>query len=137
MPSLLEYLGIEHPDATYGVSFASLLRGEEPEPEWPPYFVAETYYRGADKIAVYGPEWEYIENRDRHRGTNPYELQRRGVRENGVSTDMIGERGEKSVPRKKYLDDWEERYVKAAPADPAEGPSEEEIRQLRSLGYLK
>jgi len=137
MPSLLEYLGIELPDTVDGISFASLLRGEGLKLERPAYYVAETYYRGADKIAVYGPEWKYIENRDGHQGTNPHELQRRGLREDGVRTDMIRERSEERIPRKRYLDDWEEKYVKAEPTGPVKGPSEEEIRQLRSLGYLK
>jgi len=137
MPSLLEYLGIDPPGDVDGASFAPLLRGEGLDAGRPPYFIAETYYRGSDKIAVYGPEWKYIENRDRHRGTNLNELQRRGSREDGLRTDMITKRSEESVPRKRYLGDWEEKYARAAPEGPAKGPSEEEIRQLRSLGYLK
>lgn len=136
MPTILEYLAIPCPDALDGVSFLRSISDQEAELGLPEYFVSETYFQGSDKIAVHSGQWRYIENRDRQEGVNRFELQPIGVKEDGVLTDKIrGNEGIRTEMRS-YLESWELFFprVEGTPAD-AEF-REEEVKQLKSLGYL-
>jgi hypothetical protein len=117
-----------------GSSLLPLAEGGDPG--LPEYFVAETEFRGQHKIAVYGSEWNYFENRRPHPRTrlNPRELQRAGTRENGKHTDQIGDRGEVAARHQEHLRGWELR-VPRTPPTVRTLPAEERAR-LRALGYL-
>ena len=88
MPTLLDYAGVPLPEGVRGVSLLPLIREEVDDVSLPDRFVVETQFQSADKIGVYAADWEYIENRDGHRGTSPRELQRVGVKEDGVRTNL-------------------------------------------------
>jgi arylsulfatase A-like enzyme len=135
MPTVLEYLGIPRPPGIHGRSLLPLLTGEREAVGLPPYFVTETYYSGSEKLAVYSIDWKYIENRDGHQGVNEFELQPIGTSENGRLTDRIDE--QPAVARKlaDHLREWERLFPKREPTQPAAGPSEEVLEQLKALGY--
>ena len=136
MPTILDYLHIPVPVDIEGKSLLDMVNKEGPGPELPPYFVAETNYRDTNKIAAYSGQWEYIENRDGHEGVNRYELQPIGIRENGKETDKIEQESQTSLQMKEYIRSWEMRYPKVEAVSPGREPSNDEIIQLKSLGYL-
>jgi arylsulfatase A-like enzyme len=137
-PTILEYVGLEPPAEMEGRSLLRLVRdGQDPDLALPRFFVSETRFRGADKIAAQTAGWTYIENRDGHAGVNPRELQPRGIRENGRLTDRIGD--EPALARE--LETLLRRWERSHPARPAEQPSEDvsqdELDQLRAMGYVE
>jgi arylsulfatase A-like enzyme len=138
MPTLLDYIGIEAPPDVAGHSLRPLINGESDQPELPRYFVAETYFRGSNKIAVYSAKWEYIENRDGQVGCHPHELQRNRSRQDGSLTDVLPQYRRVTQALKKYLDEWEKKHprVKPTPCQDKEAMSKT-LEQLKSLGYIK
>jgi arylsulfatase A-like enzyme len=136
MPTVLDYLKIAIPSPVEGKSLLTMVYKDGPAPEMPPYIVAEATFRGAEKIAAYSEEWEYIENRDGHKGVNQYELQPIDVTENGKLTDKYREEKEASMRMKAYIQSWEKRYPKVEAVSPGQTPSQEEMGQLKSLGYI-
>jgi arylsulfatase A-like enzyme len=137
MPTLLDYLKISIPDNIEGKSLLDLIYKGGSKVDLPQYFVTETYFRDTNKIAVRSDKWKYIENRDGQEGVNLYELQLLGIKENGKVTDKINEEKEMSLTMKEYLRGWEKRYPKVEAVYPGRDPSNEEIQQLKSLGYLQ
>jgi arylsulfatase A-like enzyme len=137
MPTILDYVGVPVPDGIAGVSLLPLVRGSGAPPVLPGVFVAETNWRNVNKIAAYGEDWKYIENRDGWKGVNPYELQRIGRTENGALTDQIGAYPEIVESLRSSLEGWEARIERMEAIQPAGGPSEKELEQLKSLGYIK
>ena len=112
---------------------------EDPDQELdlPKVFVVETQFRDALKIAVYGEDWEYVENLDNHEGTNPRELHPAGVNENGAETDVAGREPTVVSAFETFLRAWENGHP-GAPATPAsDSPSPELIERLRSIGYVQ
>lgn len=136
MPTILDYLHIPLPADIEGKSLLDMVNKDGPGPELPPYFVAETNYRNTNKIAAYSGQWEYIENRDGHEGVNMYELQPMGITENGKVTDRIKQEKEISLKMREYIKSWERHHPRVEAVSPGRDPSNEEIRQLKSLGYL-
>lgn len=134
MPTILDYLKIPVPDNIHGKSLLGLI--DKSSVQLPQYFVAETLYRGCNKIAVYSDKWKYIENYDGHEGVNKFELQPVGKKENGKVSDMINKRGEEALPMKEFLRSWEKRYPKVKPTPVYKKPSPEVLKQLKALGYL-
>jgi hypothetical protein len=96
----------------------------------------ETSWREVDKVGVYGNEWKYFENRDGWNGLNPFELQAVSVRENGLLTDEILTNPGLAERLREALRSWEEKFPRAESTSPIAGPSEEEVEQLKSLGYF-
>jgi arylsulfatase A-like enzyme len=139
LPTILDYARVSMPGGKeiHGTSLLRLITGGKKGPQLPPLFVAETYWRQADKIAVYSNEWKYIENRDDWKGVNKRELQPMGSTENGRLTDKIAEHAALSKKMKNHLAGWERKYERAARAFPKGALSKKEIEQLKSLGYLK
>ncbi|MBI2840559.1 MAG: sulfatase [Acidobacteria bacterium] len=136
MPTILEYLGIPRPDDLHGTSFLKSISAPDSSPVVPEYFISETYFQGSNKIAVHSDQWRYIENRDGQEGVNKLELQPIGVKEDGMLTDKI--RGNEGIhgELRRYLESWELFFprLEGIPADPEF--REEEIKQLKALGYL-
>ncbi len=136
MPTVLDYLGIQLPKGIQGRSLLRIIEGEESDVNLPQYFVAETNWRNVEKIALYSDRWKYIENRDNWDGVNRYELQPMGIKENGIKTDRIEYEPGIAEEMKGFLRAWEKAHPKTPPTLLEHNPSLEEIRQLRSLGYL-
>jgi arylsulfatase A-like enzyme len=137
VPTVLDYVGIQPPRDFQGRSVLALATGVGEVPKLPGVFVTETNWRNVEKIAVYGDEWKYIENRDEWEGVNPFELQRVGVKENGKLTDVVEIHGDDAEGLREFLRWWEAEYPRAESTQPSEDPSDEELKQLRSLGYIK
>jgi arylsulfatase A-like enzyme len=135
MPTILDYAAIPAPDGIEGRSLLPLLRDEDAAVDLPETFIAETRFRRRNKIAAYGKQWKYIENRDGQRGTLPRALHRMGVTEDGWRTDLA--RGYPVVADRfaSWVHAWEEAHPQAAPTAPDAPLSADEIAQLESLGY--
>ncbi len=114
-----------------------MIPGAGPPPHLPEVFVAETSWKDVEKIAAYTWEWKYIENRDGWPGVNPYELQARGVVENGALTDSIYSNPGEAEHLDALLAEWERRHRRAETTQPRGLPTDAEIEQLKSLGYMK
>jgi arylsulfatase A-like enzyme len=137
LPTVLAYAGIDAPGAAEGKSLLGLLTDNGEPPDLPEVFVAETNWKNVDKIAAYTSEWKYIENRDGWEGVNAFELQAAGIVEDGAVTDSIyGNPGEAERLRT-FLKEWELRFPRAERTQPAGLPTDAEIEQLKSLGYMK
>lgn len=136
MPTVLEYLKLPLPPEICGQSLLNMIYEDKSKVKLPPYIVAETNFRAANKIAIYSSEWKYIENRDNQKGVNQYELQPIGVKENGIATDRIQENEAISLTLKEYLNSWEKFYKKEPSSSPQESPTPDTLNQLKSLGYL-
>ena len=137
MPTLLDYAGVPAPEDVRGLSLLPLMRGEVDDVSLPDRFVVETQFKRADKIGVYTPEWEYIENRDRHRGTSPRELHRFGVKEDGIRTNLAPRFPELARDLAAHLERWESEHPKAEPTLRTRDLPPGEREQLRALGYLE
>jgi arylsulfatase A-like enzyme len=138
MPTLLDYVGIKPPRDVVGHSLVPLINGAGDQPELPRCFVAETFFRRSNKIAVYTAKWEYIENRDGQAGSNPRELQQNKTSQDGRLTDVLSQYPNIAQGLKKFLDDWEKRHpsAKPTPCKDKEAMSKT-LEQLKSLGYIK
>ena len=134
VPTLLAYLDVPIPEGIEGTSLLPLIRGDAGPLMLPEYFVAETKLRGHDKIAAYGPDWKYIENRDGHKGVNPRELQRIGVTENGVRTDRIAERivGANGIAMEGAIEGTRAYKYQGPTPNPYEQEHTDLIRSIRS-----
>ena len=138
MPTILDYVGISYPESLeiHGKSLINLIENKGEAPQLPDYFIAETHWRKVNKIAVYTAEWKYFENKDHWKGVNARELQPAGIRENGTQTDKIQEEMGIGKEMKKALYLWEKRFKPVKRTFPRDSLTREEIRQLKSLGYL-
>jgi len=135
MPTLLDYAGVAAPAAMDGRSLLPLIRNEGTV-SLPEHFIVETERRVSEKIGVYTQGWKYIENRDRHEGTNPIELQAFGTIENGALTDVGSRHADVILQLGAVVSGWERAHPKAPPVLQGEAISPAEREQLRSLGYI-
>ena len=133
MPTVLELCGIPPAPDVHGLSLAGLAGGGA-APALPELFVAETAWRGRDKLAVYAEDWRYIENRDEHPGTAPRELQLPGGGENGGSTNQADSNPEASATLSEHLGLWERLFPRAS-STKGGALSETVSSQLRAIGY--
>jgi arylsulfatase A-like enzyme len=139
MPTILDYVGVSLPKKykIHGTSLMGLIQdGNSPAPQLPDYFIAETNWRKVNKISVFGKEWKYFENRDGWLSLNKRELHPFGITEDGKLTDKLSENTDIGKRFKHILHKWEKRFKPAKPAYPEGKLSKEEIKQLKSLGYL-
>jgi len=136
MPTLLDLLDLPVPEGLEGRSLRPLIDGTVDELDLPSFRVTETQFRGWDRIAVYGDDWEYIHNRRPMEGLPTHELQSRGQLENGVATDRSAEHPEIVDAMREYLVEWESRNSKAPPQAAGRELSDEEKQQLEAIGYL-
>ncbi len=138
MPTMLAYVGINPLPGLAGHSLVPLINGSEDQLDLPRYFVAETYFRRSNKVAVYSAKWEYIENRDGQVGCNTRELQRNGTGQDGSRTDVLPEFPKVAQALKKFLDEWEKSHHQAKPTPcPDKEAMSKTLEQLKSLGYIK
>jgi arylsulfatase A-like enzyme len=137
MPTILDFLDAPPPGGMDGVSLMPLLETPEGPVDLPDMFVTETEFRTFNKIAVYAPEWKYIENRDGHPNLNPRELQPVGIKENGIKTDQIDKQPQVAAALQELLKTWEQRYPKVPATPRTKDLSETEVEQLQAIGYLQ
>ena len=139
MPTVLDYVGAPIPGQTEGASLVPLLLDKNADVNVPEILITETDYRHYSKIGAYSTEWKYFEHRDhpRHHGLREQELQRIGVREDGVLTDVIRHRPEIAEPLRVYLHQWEAQHPKAPPTPCSSQLQPEALEQLKAIGYLK
>jgi arylsulfatase A-like enzyme len=136
MPTLLDLLDVPGPETMQGTSLLPLVKGGEVA-DLPDRFFVETEFRGAHKAGVYGPTWNYFDNRDGWQGVPAAELQRARSVENGVRTDEREAHPREAAALQRALAKWEARHPKVSPTLPGSDLSEEEIEQLRALGYVQ
>lgn len=135
-PTVAEYAGVKLADSIDGRSMMPLVRGDADSIELPEKFVAETYFRGVNKRGVYGGGWNYYVNFDRITVRLHEELQQAKAPENGAVTDRRSDHPDVVDEMAAYLDAWEAKYEKAAPALQTEALSDEIREQLTNIGYL-
>ncbi len=137
-PTILECAGVEPPSGLQGHSMFPLIEGRKLDVKLPEYFIAETNFRGHDKIGVYSEEWKYFINNDDQKGLNDRELQRMHHIEDGRRTDLAAKNPETVKKMHAYLKKWESENLPADPTIPSESMlSDMEISQLTALGYLQ
>lgn len=135
-PTLVDYLGIQPTPAMDGSSLLPLLRGESEHVDLPEYFFVETYFRGSDKQGIYAPNWGYFEHHDNFEGFDPQELQANGAPANGAATNVIDDHPDEAAELADGLHAWESAHPKAPPTATKDELSEEELKQLQSIGYM-
>ena len=135
MPTMLDLLGIKGPANMEGLSVrAALTGGEVPLPK---RFVVETKFRNAHAIGVYGDKYMYVENRKPLPGTAPVELQRMGAIQDGAATNVAGLHADVVSDLKRHLNAWEKEHPWAPPTMLGQELKQEELDQLRALGYAE
>ena len=136
LPTLLDVLDVSAPPECLGSSAWPLALGRTDQVATPEFIVSETYFRGVNKISALGQEWQYFNNREKHRGLPRHELQASASRPNGVRTDASAEHRDELRRMRAFLDDWETRNPRARPVALVGELSEEAAAQLRAIGYL-
>lgn len=137
-PTLLDLAGVPVPAGLDGRSLRALLGDTGEAVDLPPYFVTETYFRKpVDKQAVYAGPWTYHRNNDGQRGTDLRELQRAGVAERGRATNEREGHPDVAEALDAYLEEWLALHPKAEPTPFETSLSEDEVRQLKAIGYLE
>jgi len=137
MPTLLDFAGVEGPEEMVGSSLMPLIRGTQERVGLPDHFVVETQLRSADKIAVYASDWEYVENRDAHRGTRPRELHPIGSMEDGAANDVSERHPEVAARLSQVLREWESTHPRASATLGERRAPDSLVKQLRALGYAE
>jgi len=133
MPTILDFLNIPQPPQLQGVSVLNIFDNTaSPSRE---YMISETYFHKSEKISVYSDQWQFIENRDQRSELFEHELIALSFTndgdDSGKSLDNIKTR------MQEQLETWEAHNPREAPISPETNPSEQEIDQLKALGYLK
>jgi arylsulfatase A-like enzyme len=137
MPTVLDAAGLPVPRGLTGVSVMPAVREPGSPLPLPEFFVAETFLRGRDKAAVYSEEWRYYDNTDRHPGTARFELQVAGHPEDGQRTSVLLTYKDTAIEMHEFLKAWRTKHPPAAPLQHKQAVSNEEMRQLRALGYVE
>lgn len=137
MPTILDYIGKPVTEPASGKSVLPMAIVDGSPHSLPEVFITETNWRNVEKIAAYGNSWKYIDNRDGWKGVNRYELQRLGSKEDGLLTDEIATHRQEAEELRLALSQWEIKFAKEKSTQPNESLTEEELQQLKSLGYLQ
>jgi arylsulfatase A-like enzyme len=137
MPTVLDAAGLPVPRGLTGVSLMPAVREPGSPLPLPEYFVAETFLRGRDKAAVYSDEWRFYDNTDKHPGTARFELQVAGHPEDGRRTSVALPYKDQATEMNDFLKAWRKKHPPAAPLEHKQPLSDEELEQLRALGYIE
>jgi len=136
VPTILDLVDAPALTGVEGVSLVPLMTGEVESLELPDVLVTETHFRGADKLSIHGPDWQYIHNRDRAGQPDEHELQRQGETANGNATDKAADEPSEMRRLQLLLEEWEEGH----PGNPSTPNftklSETEEQQLEDVGYI-
>jgi arylsulfatase A-like enzyme len=137
MPTLLDYLDIPAPEGIEGKSLMPLINGEVDKLNLGNFYPVETYFKGENKVGIYGLNWMYIHNRTPHRGLPRYEVHARGKGpQNGPATNKYKEQPKVVQAMRRFLSVWERNFEKAEPTPAKTELSQEERDQLEAIGYL-
>lgn len=137
MPTLLELLGQPLPAGLHGKSMAPVLLGQQTRVDLPEYFVTETHWRDADKLAAYAADWKFFDNKATPLGMARQELQKRGGGERGIITNVLRDYMEIARPMESFLKDWEADHPMVKAVAQKRAISNEEIQQLEAVGYIQ
>ncbi len=136
-PTLLRYLDIEPPSVMEGRDVLPLLADPNADVGLPRHFVIESQFRGRNMLGVYTDGWKYFEHRRGGRGLAAHELHPIGVTENGVRNSQYTRRREDAAPLREALEAFEEAHPAAERARADTALSDEELEQLRAIGYVQ
>ena len=137
LPTVLDALGLPIPGEIEGKSMWPVITGEQASITLPEVFVCETNWRGVNKLGAYGTAWKHFLNRGRQSDLPERELQRMGEIERGAQTNQCAEEAEECARLSAFLDTWEAAHPPAPPVLQTRDFTEEEKRQLESIGYLQ
>ena len=59
-----------------------------------------------------------------------------GILENGTKTDRVNQQRQMADTLRNFLSRWEKEHPRATPVPPTRALSQEEIDQLKAIGYL-
>jgi arylsulfatase A-like enzyme len=135
MPTVLAWAGLEPPAGLAGRSLVPLIEDPAAALERPEFFVVETRFRGAHKIAAFTRDWELVQTSDGHPGVRPLELQPRGLQD-GAATDMSLERPDEADRLSGLLRTWMEAHPEAPATYASTEVPARVARHLGELGYL-
>lgn len=137
LPTLLDFLQLPIPDDLDGLSLMPLVNGVPMPKPLPEMNVIETAFRQAEKIAVYGPQWEFIQSFKKQPGTMMFELHPRDLKpENGAVTNHYFKQPQAAKSMRSFLDLWEKTHPKAPPTPQKDRLPEDAKEQLEAIGYL-
>ncbi len=136
LPTVLDYLSLPVPEEMVGKSMMPVLRGTAANVPLPNLMVVESYFKGADIRAIYGKHFIYIETPKPNKGHDKKEVQPRGEPQNGTRTNQYDRRPNVVRGMSRHLEQWQKDNPKADPTPIQRDVSNEEIEQLKSIGYL-
>lgn len=141
-PTIVELSGAQRMTASDGTSRAALLqqnsKNSTVRSDTAVTFSETRWRKKVNKSAAINGEWYYVENRDGWPGTAPKELQPARGPQDGAKTDLSQSQSAEAAKLKSALDAWELTLPKPKQdVEKKEAPiSSDEIKQLKSLGYL-
>lgn len=136
MPTILDFVGLRGPAEMEGRSLLPLALGQT-QVDLPEVFFAETRFQRRDKVAAYTSKWKYFENREPFSKLPPRTLDRADVVEDGARTDLAAANPQVVEELAARVREWELAHPPGAPTPQAQPPSQQELEQLRDLGYLR
>lgn len=142
-PTLVELAGLEVPETAQGRSLVPLLRAAEagwrPKPRFSERESMDpelTAYYPARSTAIFDGRWKLVRHVDPPEGLPEIELFDR-ARDRGDTTNLADQHPEVVAALLRKMDRWQAWAVEQRVDPGAEGElSAEELRELRSLGYL-
>lgn len=137
LPTVLELAGLPKAEKAEGQSMAPVLLGQSERVDLPAYFVTETKWREADKLACYAADWKFFDNRVVPKGFARRELQKKGYRERGLLTDMLAKEPGVAIELQTFLTNWDMTNAPALPTPLKKEMSGEEKEQLEAVGYIQ
>jgi len=137
VPTLLDYAGARPPEDAEGMSLRPLIDDPDASVALPEFFVVETEFRGAKKIGVYGSRLKFIDNIVPQRGAERLETQENFIDEDGSRTDVGEEERDERARMRRYLEAWMASHPRAPRWEAPSGPTEDEVNQLRAIGYAQ
>lgn len=138
LPTTIELASLPALPSADGRSLAQVVLGHEQDISMPEVAQTETMMQTANKVAVYGEDWKYIENRDGWKWLPPRELQAKGHGERAAETSQEALRPDIVKQLKGELNSFESGYsARPAISPKADTVSPGELDRLRSLGYIK
>ena len=137
VPTLLDGVHLSAAPGMKGTSLWPVLTGARQTVSLPRENVVESQYR-RPQISLYSEDWILIRSSQAAPGTDPLELQPRGLRkQDGTRTNELAAHPEVAENMKRLLDAWE-KEVPEAPTSSIGVPLPEELKeQLGAAGYLR
>jgi arylsulfatase A-like enzyme len=135
-PTILTLAGIKVPKSYVGVSLSKLMNLEADNFFKDRLIYSETYFRGVDKIAVVTSNSLLVSNNENSKENVPLELFDFWGVQHGACSSSYEIRKDEVKQLTDLLLDWDQRTKWGAKVDTKRERTQEEYRQLKSLGYL-